>query len=197
MIQLPFSRLRLPHPLPTVSTCQQYQQYPLFLNLIMYVIVAAIAGWAINYSIGESMNSLQGASPPVRLFPIYFPIGNLATGFFVIFALITGVVGISTSLTGLHDVGQGFPANMMSAAASALITWTLTLLAMGLACKEISVSGGPRASYMCLSPYLCAVQRTLEAFTIILSGTQLLCVGSLHAGAHEAIVATPIGGRVW
>ncbi|XP_034601276.1 membrane protein PM19L [Setaria viridis] len=184
MIQLPFSRLRLPHPLPTVSTCQQYQQYPLFLNLIMYVIVAAIAGWAINYSIGESMNSLQGASPPVRLFPIYFPIGNLATGFFVIFALITGVVGISTSLTGLHDVGQGFPANMMSAAASALITWTLTLLAMGLACKEISVSGGPRA-------------RTLEAFTIILSGTQLLCVGSLHAGAHEAIVATPIGGRVW
>ncbi|RCV33963.1 hypothetical protein SETIT_7G125100v2 [Setaria italica] len=143
----------------------------------MYIIVAAIAGWAINYSIDESMNSLQGVSPPVRLFPIYFPIGNLATGFFVIFALITGVVGISTSLTGLHDVGQGFPANMMSAAASALITWTLTLLAMGLACKEIS--------------------RTLEAFTIILSRTQLLCVGSLHAGAHEAIIATPISGRVW
>ncbi|RCV17818.1 hypothetical protein SEVIR_3G256100v4 [Setaria viridis] len=156
----------------------------LFLNLIMYVVVAAIAGWAINYSIDESMNSLQGASPPVRLFPIYFPIGNLATGFFVIFALITGVVGISTSLTGLHDVSQGFPANMMSAAASALVTWTLTLLAMGLACKEISISWRP------------ASLRTLEAFTIILSGTQLLCAGSLHAGAHEAIVATPIGGRV-
>lgn len=87
--------------------------------------------------------AVQGASPPVRLFPIYFPIGNLATGFFVIFALITGVVGISTSLTGLHDVGQGFPANMMSAAAASLVTWTLTLLAMGLACKEISVSWRP------------------------------------------------------
>jgi len=40
------------------------------------------------------------------------------------------------------------------------------------------------------------VQRTLEAFTIILAGTQLLCAGSLHAGAHAAILTTPIGGRV-
>ena len=38
----------------------------------------------------------------MRLFPIYFPIGNLATGFFVVFALLAGVVGISTSITGLH-----------------------------------------------------------------------------------------------
>lgn len=29
----------------------------LFLNLIMYVVVASIAGWAINYSIDESRNS--------------------------------------------------------------------------------------------------------------------------------------------
>ena len=29
----------------------------LFLNLIMYVIIAVIAGWAINYSIDESWNS--------------------------------------------------------------------------------------------------------------------------------------------
>jgi uncharacterized membrane protein len=29
----------------------------LFLNLIMYVVVAIIAGWAINYSIDESYNS--------------------------------------------------------------------------------------------------------------------------------------------
>jgi hypothetical protein len=40
------------------------------------------------------------------------------------------------------------------------------------------------------------VQRTLEAFTIILTGTQLLCAGSLHAGAHAAILETPIGGTV-
>jgi hypothetical protein len=34
------------------------------------------------------------------------------------------------------------------------------------------------------------VQRTLEAFTIILTATQLLCVGSLHVGAHAAILET-------
>ncbi|KAF8765690.1 hypothetical protein HU200_008190 [Digitaria exilis] len=168
-----------------MATAQQSMASALlFLNLIMYVVVAAIAGWAINYSIDESWNSLQGVTPPVRLFPIYFPIGNLATGFFVIFALIAGVVGISTSLTGLNDVSQGSPANMMSAAASALVAWTLTLLAMGLAFKEISISLRP------------ASLRTLEAFTIILAGTQLLCAGSLHAGANEAILATPVGGRV-
>lgn len=132
----------------------------LFLNLIMYVVVAVIAGWAINYSIEDSaharkpierkhrmhvcvvasatvcliccgVDAVRGASPPVRLFPIYFPMGNLATGFFVIFALLAGTVGISTSLTGLRDVTEGYPASMMSAAASALVTWTLTLLAMG------------------------------------------------------------------
>ncbi|WVZ98445.1 hypothetical protein U9M48_043888 [Paspalum notatum var. saurae] len=158
----------------------------LFLNLIMYVVVAIIAGWAINYSIDESENSLEGVSPPVRLFPIYFPMamGNLATGFFVIFALVTGVVGIATSLTGLRDVSEGLPANMMSAASSALVAWTLTLLAMGLACKEISVS------------WRSASLRTLEAFTIILAGTQLLCATSLHAGTHAVILGTPIGGRV-
>ena len=37
------------------------------------------------------------------------------------------------------------------------------------------------------------LQRALEAFTIILAGTQLLCVGSLHAGANAAIVETPMG----
>jgi hypothetical protein len=44
--------------------------------------------------------------------------------------------------------------------------------------------------------FVSVVQRTLEAFTIVASGTQLLCAVSLHAGAHEAILATPIGGRV-
>ena len=29
----------------------------LFLNLIMYVVVAVIAGWAVNYSIEDSAHS--------------------------------------------------------------------------------------------------------------------------------------------
>ena len=172
----------------------------------------------VTIAVTACVGAVKGATPPVRLFPIYFPIGNLATGFFVIFALITGVVGIATSLTGLHDVSQGYPASMMSAAASSLVTWTLTVLAMGLACKEISLSARPGSLvttttncgsialhffflpacllYTCVSVRRSPshVQRTLEAFTIILTATQLLCAGSLHAGAHAVILETPIGG---
>ncbi|KAJ8467122.1 hypothetical protein OPV22_029674 [Ensete ventricosum] len=112
----------------------------------------------------------SGLSVPARLFPIYYPIGNLATGFFVIFSLISGVVGAATSLTGLQDVTSGSASSLLSAAASSVIAWGLTLLAMGLACKEITI--GWRSSSL----------RTLETLTIILSGTQLLCSGAIHAG---------------
>ncbi|XP_010942410.1 membrane protein PM19L isoform X2 [Elaeis guineensis] len=155
----------------------------LFLNLIMYIIVAAIAGWALNYSIDETPYAVLNLPVPIRLFPIYDPIGNLATGFFVIFALIAGVVGIATSLSGLRDVLEGSPASLLSAAASSIITWALTLLAMGLACKEISISLRP--------PNL----RTLEALTIILSGTQLLCAGALNAGATATTAQERFTGR--
>jgi hypothetical protein len=42
----------------------------LFLNLIMYVVVAVIAGWAINYSIEDSANSrksFQAPPPPIEI----------------------------------------------------------------------------------------------------------------------------------
>ncbi|XP_008798859.1 LOW QUALITY PROTEIN: membrane protein PM19L [Phoenix dactylifera] len=154
----------------------------LFLNLIMYLIVAVIAGWAINYGIEETPHAVS-TSPVTRLFPIYYPIGNLATGFFVIFSLIAGVVGVATSLTGLLDVIQWNPCSLLSAAASSIITWALTLLAMGLACKEISISLRP--------PSL----RTLETLTIILSGTQLLCTGTLNAGATATTAHEHFAGR--
>lgn len=35
----------------------------LFLNLVLYVVVAVIAGWAINYSIDESFNSRKCQIP--------------------------------------------------------------------------------------------------------------------------------------
>lgn len=70
-------------------------------------------------------------SVPARIFPIYFPFGNLATGFFVIFSLIAGVVGFITSFTGINNVIQWNVPNLYAAAASSLAAWTLTLLAMG------------------------------------------------------------------
>lgn len=68
---------------------------------------------------------------PARIFPIYFPFGNLATGFLIIYSLIAGIVGFITSLNGLHNLAQWDSSSQHAAAASSLISWLLTLLAMG------------------------------------------------------------------
>ena len=70
-------------------------------------------------------------SIPARIFPIYFPVGNMATGFFVILALLAGVVGMGTSLTGLNNVSQWNEPNLFAAADSSLVTLALTIFAMG------------------------------------------------------------------
>lgn len=79
---------------------------------------------------------------PARIFPIYLPIGNMATGFFVVFSLIAGVVGMATSATGLNNIAQWDARNLHTAAASSLTTWALTLLAMGyiLLCSFLGLS---------------------------------------------------------
>lgn len=66
-----------------------------------------------------------------RIFPIDYPFGNMATGFAVIMSLIAGVVGFTTSITGIYNLTQWNVPNMHAAAASSIVTWLLTLLAMG------------------------------------------------------------------
>ncbi|XP_044500630.1 membrane protein PM19L [Mangifera indica] len=143
----------------------------LFLNLVLYFIVATIASWAVNHAIERSRETASVLSLPARIFPIYFPFGNLATGFFIIFSLLAGVVGMATSITGLNNVQQWDAPNLNAATASSLLTWSLTLLAMGLACKEIDLG------------WTDSNLRTLEVMTIIVSGTQLICTGTLHDAA--------------
>ncbi|XP_068661762.1 membrane protein PM19L isoform X2 [Aristolochia californica] len=146
----------------------------LALNLVLYIIVVAIAGWAIKVGIEETSESAAaGMIFPARLFPIYSPIGNFATGFFVIFSLIAGAAGVASSISGIHNVLQWNASNLFSAAAYSTTTWALTLLAMGLACKEINIGERPTSL------------RTLEALTFILSGTQLFCLGAVNVGVME------------
>lgn len=147
----------------------------LVVNLVLYFIVTVIAAWAMNHGIERSHEAASVLSIPLRIFPIFFPMGNMATGFFVIFCLIAGVVGIGTSLTGLHNVFQWDHPSLHAAVASSLITWSLTLLAMGLACKEIERG------------WTTGNLRTLEAITIIVSATQLLSLCAIQAGVEEAI----------
>ncbi|KAL5990103.1 hypothetical protein ACLOJK_011000 [Asimina triloba] len=111
----------------------------LFLNLCMYIIVAAIGGWAINYAIDYGFVIGPGLDLPAHFSPIYFPMGNAATGFFVVFALIAGVVGAASALAGISHIRSWHVDSLPAAASSAIIAWTLTLLAMGLACKEIEL----------------------------------------------------------
>ncbi|KAF8087963.1 hypothetical protein N665_0558s0014 [Sinapis alba] len=157
----------------------------LLLNLGLYFVVTVIASWAVNHGIERARESASVLSLPAKIFPIYFPVGNMATGFFVIFSLIAGVVGMATSLTGIMNVLEWDSPNLHSAAASSLISWSLTLLAMGLACKEINI-GWTEANL-----------RTLEVMTIIVSGTQLLCTGAIHVGVGETVAGErPHAGRV-
>ncbi|KAM0071550.1 hypothetical protein Hdeb2414_s0001g00026531 [Helianthus debilis subsp. tardiflorus] len=102
--------------------------------------------------------------------------GNWATGFFVTFTLIEGVVGIASILVGFDyyralespSKYAALSARNSAAISSALIAWTLTILAMGFAWKEIELEGRN------------VRLRTMEAFTIILSVTQLVYVAALY-----------------
>ncbi|TKY54068.1 AWPM-19 protein [Spatholobus suberectus] len=147
----------------------------LALNLVLYFIVLVIASWAVNHGIQRSGETASVLSLPARIFPIYFPMGNMTTGFFVIFSLVAGVVGFTTSLTGLHNIFQWNAPNLHAAAMSSLTTWALTLLAMGFACKEIELG------------WTDSNLRTLEMITIIVTATQLLCTGVIHVGVSEVI----------
>ncbi|KAB1214161.1 hypothetical protein CJ030_MR5G027224 [Morella rubra] len=157
----------------------------LLLNLVLYFVVTVMAAWVVNHGIERSHETASVLTPPARIFPIFFPVGNLATGFFVIFSLLAGVVGIATSVTGIHNVSQWNVPNLHAAAASSLLTLALTLLAMGLACKEIQL-GWTNSNL-----------RTLETITIVVSATQLVCTGAIHVGAEEAVARLrSLSGRV-
>ncbi|KAL6581817.1 hypothetical protein OROMI_005831 [Orobanche minor] len=128
----------------------------LVLNAFLYLIVIAIASWAVNHGIERSHRTASVLKLPARIFPIYYPFGNLATCFVVILSLIAGVVGFTTSVTGISNVIQWDAPNLHAAASSTLVSLLLTMLAMGL--------------------------RTLETILIFLSGTQLFCTAAIFIG---------------
>ncbi|OAY29086.1 membrane protein PM19L isoform X4 [Manihot esculenta] len=143
----------------------------LVLNFCMYVIILGIGGWAVNRAIDHGFIIGPGLDLPAHFSPIYFPMGNAATGFFVTFALIAGVVGAASALAGLNHIRSWNADSLPAAASVATIAWTLTLLAMGFGCKEIELH------------LRNARLRTMEAFLIILSATQLLYIAAIHGAS--------------
>ncbi|KAM7500623.1 hypothetical protein LguiA_025037 [Lonicera macranthoides] len=143
----------------------------LVLNFCMYVIVLAIGGWATNRAIDHGFIIGPGFDLPAHFSPIYFPMGNAATGFFVTFSLIAGVVGVASVISGLNHVRFWNLDSLPAAASAATIAWSLTVLAMGFAWKEIDLH--IRNSRL----------RTMEAFLIILSVTQLIYIAAIHGAS--------------
>ncbi|CAO2823452.1 unnamed protein product [Amaranthus hypochondriacus] len=136
----------------------------LFLNFCMYVVLLGIGGWAMNRAIEHGFIIGPGFELPAHFSPIYFPMKNAATGFFVMFSLIAGVVGGASCISGFVYLRSWDAVSKPAAVAVATIAWTLTLLAMGFGCKEIELE------------YRNAKLVAMEAFSIILSVTQFLYI---------------------
>jgi len=126
------------------------------LNFILYFISACLAGSVLNHNLDNGGGGY----------------GNSVTSFFLTVALIASVVGMASTLAGAHHLTLWRTETLAAAAATALIAWLLTLLAMGVACKEIH-TGGYRPKRL----------KTLEAFMIILALLELLYLLATHAGA--------------
>ena len=131
----------------------------LVLNLIMYIVVIGFASWNLNHFINGTASTRPGIA------------ANGATFYFLVFAILAGVVGAASKLAGVHHLRAWRGDSIAATASSALVAWAVTALAFGLACKEIHL-GGYRGWRL----------RVLEAFVIILTFTQLVYVMMLHTG---------------
>ncbi|KAF6144410.1 hypothetical protein GIB67_024637 [Kingdonia uniflora] len=134
----------------------------LFLNLVLYILVIGFASWSLNKLInGQTNNPGFG--------------GNGATMFFLVFSILAGVVGVTSKLAGASHIRAWRSDSLAAAGSSALITWAITALAFGLACKEINV-GGHRGWRL----------KTLEGLITVLAFTQLLYLLLIHAGMFSS-----------
>ncbi|KAF5749913.1 hypothetical protein HS088_TW03G00240 [Tripterygium wilfordii] len=130
----------------------------LAVNLVVYLIILGLAGWSHDkYIDGEQNHPHLG--------------GNTSTNFVLLFALIAGVTGACSVITGIMHLHAWRSDSLAGASSLGIISWALTTLAFGLVCKEI-ILGGHRGKRL----------QTLEAFIIIAMASQLLYVGVLHAG---------------
>ncbi|XP_024372469.1 membrane protein PM19L [Physcomitrium patens] len=132
----------------------------LVINFMLYLVSACLAGWALNRNLGATIGIGAG------------PIGNIVTPTFLPLALIASMVGLASVFAGINHLRVFRSDSLSSAASTSLIAWLLTLLAMGVACKEIHTGGSNRQKRI----------RALEAFIIILALFELLYLLSLQAG---------------
>uniref|UniRef100_A0A0D9YXU0 Uncharacterized protein n=1 Tax=Oryza glumipatula TaxID=40148 RepID=A0A0D9YXU0_9ORYZ len=139
------------------TACRRYIGPLLCVNLVMHAAVLGLAGWSLNKFIdGETHHHLGG---------------NTSSGYLLVFSLMAGVVGVCSVLPGLLHVRAWRGETLAAAASTGLVSWALTALSFGLACKHITLGNRGRRL------------TTLEAFIAILTLTQLLYLILLHTGS--------------
>ncbi|KAJ7558908.1 hypothetical protein O6H91_04G061500 [Diphasiastrum complanatum] len=116
----------------------------LLLNFAAYTVLLALAGWALNEMLD---NKLHG--------------GNAATLYLIVFSLIAGVVGVASVVLGFLSL-SGTPETKAVAVTSGLVAWVLSLLALGLAAKQIHIGKVHNKRL-----------RALEAFAIIVAADEV------------------------
>ncbi|KAJ6807591.1 uncharacterized protein M6B38_169135 [Iris pallida] len=140
----------------SASGCRHFVGPLLLVNLVMYAVVLGLAGWSIDKYIDNETHPYLG--------------GNTSTIYLLIFSLLAGAVGTCSSLAGFQHLRAWRGDGLASAHSSALISWAITALAFSLACKQIHLGNRGRRL------------RTLEAFVVILTLTQLIYLILLHYG---------------
>ncbi|XP_038882132.1 uncharacterized protein LOC120073380 isoform X1 [Benincasa hispida] len=112
----------------------------LFFNFCICIVIFGIGGWVMNHTMDNGFVIGAGFEVPQYFSPIFFQIGNSATGFFVIFALIAAVAVVASAISGSFYFRFSDSSNLPPAASTALIACFLTFLAMGFAWKEIALT---------------------------------------------------------
>ncbi|KAG9458078.1 hypothetical protein H6P81_002586 [Aristolochia fimbriata] len=155
----------------------------LAVNLVMYIIVLGLAGWSLDkYINGENHPRKLKPHTNVQNFFSLLDLlidtrdgypdlrGNPSTSYLLVFSLLAAVIGVCSVLAGYLHLRTWGSASLAAAASSALVSWTITALAFGLTCKQIGIGNRGRRL------------RTLEAFIVILTISQLIYLILLHAG---------------
>ncbi|KAK8959735.1 hypothetical protein KSP40_PGU006529 [Platanthera guangdongensis] len=144
-----------------VSWCKGALRAVLVLNTMLYATVLGLAASSINKILDNDVHH--------RL------TGNISTVHFLIFSLISGVMGLCSIAAGLVHLGAWRGDSLAAAVSSALVAWSMTVVTFGFACK-----------LMCFGNHWGANMRALEAFIVIVTVSQLLYLMMLHLGISSS-----------
>ncbi|KAH7279098.1 hypothetical protein KP509_37G004900 [Ceratopteris richardii] len=144
----------------------------LIINFTLYFIIAAVAGWALDTAIDQGWEAVS-----------YDP----ATYYFVLFSLLAGVLGLGSKFSAAHHLTTWHHHSLASSSSVSYVSWLVTVLAMGLALKQISLGGFLRGEVV-----------FLEALVIIVAITHLSYLLGLGVCVYRGEYAGgnyPIQGR--